>query len=179
MTEEAIPPHYLAELLGQVDVLLHEPIDFSQSDPESTRRKVKLLSAVATYFNILALTEYGGRVGIERHPGLVEQVVAAAFQTFAGEDPHPSAFDKAAMLLRGITQGHPFQDANKRTGFLVASYYLAQMGYELVEPMPEERVIALAVRISAGQLRDVTEIADELLPFYRPRPEEDNSPTAP
>jgi death-on-curing protein len=82
----------------------------------------------------LALTEYGGRVGAERQPGLVEQVVAAAFQTFAGQDPHPTPFEKAAMLVRGITQGHPFQDANKRTGFLVASYYLAQMGYELIAP---------------------------------------------
>jgi death-on-curing protein len=59
-----------------------------------------------------------------RAPGLVEQVVAGAFHTFGGDDPHPGPFDKAAMLLRGITQGHPFTDGNKRTGILVASYYL-------------------------------------------------------
>lgn len=47
--------------------------------------------------------------------------------------------------MRGITQGHPFQDANKRTGFLTASYYLAQLGYELVEPVPEAQLIDLAL----------------------------------
>ncbi|HET8629872.1 MAG TPA: type II toxin-antitoxin system death-on-curing family toxin [Thermomicrobiales bacterium] len=151
-----------------MDVLLQTPLDFAQSDPETTRRKVQLLSAVADYFNTLALAEYGGRVGAERQPGLVEQVVAAAFQTFAGRDSHPSPFEKAAMLVRGITQGHPFQDANKRMGFLVASYYLAQLGYELVDPVPEAELIALAVGVSAGQVRDVAEIAAALRPFYRP-----------
>lgn len=168
MSEGAAPLPHLPDLLGRVEVLLSEPLDFAQTDPETTRRKVLLLAAVATYFNMLALTDYGGRIGVERQPGLVEQVVAAAFQTFAGVDPHPAPFTKAAMLLRGITQGHPFQDANKRTGFLTASYYLAQMGYELVDPVPEEAIVALAVRVSAGRLRDVDAIADALRPFYQP-----------
>ncbi|MBI4491217.1 MAG: Fic family protein [Chloroflexi bacterium] len=37
-----------------------------------------------------------------------------------GKPPDP--FEKAAMLLRGITQGHPFYNGNKRTGFLPAAY---------------------------------------------------------
>src|SRR5438128_2449365 len=94
----------LAALLGKLELILQEPLDFGRTDPETTARKVLLLSAAATYFNTLALTDYGGRIGPERAPGLVEQVVAAAFQTFAGVDPHPHPFDKAAMLLRGIIQ---------------------------------------------------------------------------
>lgn len=172
MLEDAPLPRDLSDLLGRVEVLLREPLDFAQTDPETTVRKVRLLAAVATYVNTLALSDYGGRVGAERQPGLVEQVVAAAFQTFAGVDPHPTPFSKAAMLMRGITQGHPFQDANKRTGFLVATYFVEQIGYELVEPVPEQEIIDLALRISSGQLRDVAEIAAELRPFYRPRPDE-------
>ncbi len=61
---------------------------------------------------MLAVGDYGGRIGPVRADGLVEQVVAAAFQTFEGTDPHPGVFEKAAMLLRGITQGHPFNDGN-------------------------------------------------------------------
>ena len=114
------------------------------------------------------MTESGGRVGPEREPGLVEQVVAAAFQSFGGVDPHPQPFDKAAMLLRGIIQGHPFHDANKRTGFLTAYYYLRQMGYELIEPFPEDEVVAFCTRISAGQLRDVEEIARALPHWWKP-----------
>ncbi|HEX5497620.1 MAG TPA: Fic family protein [Thermomicrobiales bacterium] len=152
-------------------MLLRSPLDFARADPETTRRKVLLLSAVAAYFNVLALSEFGGRMGAERQPGLVEQVVAAAFQAFAGFDPHPDPFDKAAMLLRGITEGHPFQDANKRTGFLVATYYLAQMGVEPVDPVPEAHLIDLAVRVSAGQLRDLAQIADALRPVYQSNPD--------
>lgn len=175
--KEGVPtPRGLAELLGRVDVLLQTPLDFARTDPETTRRKVQLLAAVATYFNALALTEYGGRVGAERQRGLVEQVVAAAFQTFGGVDPRPDPFAKAAMLLRGITQGHPFQDANKRTGFLLASYYLAQLGYELAEPVPEAAIIDLAVRVSSGRLRDVAAIAAELRLFYRPHAKSEGPP---
>jgi len=116
-------------------------------------------------------------VGGERQPGLVEQVVAAAFQTFAGVDPHPDPFAKAAMLVRGITQGHPFQDGNKRTGFLVASYYLAQMGYELIEPSPESAIVDLAIAVSSGRLRDVAQIATALRPFYRARSDAEGTGT--
>lgn len=176
MTEEVPLPRAFADLLGRLEVLLQEPLDFGQTDPETTVRKVRLLAAVATYFNTLALSDFGGRAGAERQPGLVEQVVAAAFQTFGGVDPRPDPFAKAAMLVRGITQGHPFQDANKRTGFLVASYFLAQMGYELVQPVPEAAILDLAVRISSGRLRDVAEIAAELRPFYHPLPDEQGHP---
>ena len=125
----------------------------------------------------MALSDFGGRVGGERQPGLVEQVVAAAFQTFAGVDPHPDPFAKAAMLVRGITQGHPFQDGNKRTGFLVASYYLAQMGYELIEPSPESAIVDLAIAVSSGRLRDVAQIATALRPFYRARSDAEGTGT--
>lgn len=111
----------LTSLLARLRLQLAEPVDFTRTDPQTTVAKVRLLSA-AVYFNVLAVTEFGGRPGPVRQEGLVEQVVAAAFQTFQGADPHPSPFDKAAMLLRGITQGHPFTDGNKRTGFLVAIY---------------------------------------------------------
>ncbi len=107
----------ISELLNRIQFSLSKPIDFTRTDPEATETKVRLLTASAIYFNILAVTDFGGRGGPVRDSGLVEQVVASAFQTFAGEDPHPEPFDKAAMLLRGITQGHPFYDGNKRTGF--------------------------------------------------------------
>ena len=63
------------------------------------------------------------------------------------------------MLLRGITQGHPFNDGNKRTGFLTIAYYLDQMGYPLPETLPVDVIASLCLRVSAGELRDVQEIA--------------------
>src|SRR5687768_18577292 len=91
-----------------------------RTDPTAVELLVEVLIAAAYWLNAVAVGEYGGRLGPARDRGLVEQVVAAAFQTFGGTDPHPAAYEKAAMLLRGITQGHPFNDGNKRTGLLVA-----------------------------------------------------------
>lgn len=80
-----------------------------------------MLSAAALYFNTLAVAEFGGRQGKVRQEGLVEQVAAAAWQTYTGVGPRPDPRDKAAVLWRGITAGHPFQDGNKRTGFILAA----------------------------------------------------------
>ncbi len=152
----------LAELLAQVEVLLQEPLDFTSTDPDTTQIKVRVLTAAATYFNVLALQTFGGRAGAVRQAGLVEQVVAAAFQTLGDYDPHPEPFDKAAMLVRGITAGHPFNDGNKRTGLLTAMYFLELVGIPRPVPFPGTEAEALCLRISAGQLRDAETIASEL-----------------
>jgi hypothetical protein len=51
---------------------------------------------------------------------------------------------------------------------LTAYYYLRQMGYELVDPFPEDEVVAFCTSISAGQLKDVEEIAHALPSWWRP-----------
>jgi len=152
----------LADLLDQIQFILSEPLDFSKTDPETTEAKVRILTAAAYYFNLLAVAEFGGRAGIPRDRGLVEQVVAVAFQTFGGVDPHPTPFDKAAMLLRGITQGRPFNDGNKRTGFLVAAYYLELAGLPPPEQLSVDAVVALCLAVSAGAIRDVGIMARKL-----------------
>ena len=101
------PDLLLTSLLTRLDIILLDPIDFEKSDTDSSLAKVRLLSAAAVYFNVLAVTDFGGRPGQVRGEGMVEQAIGAAFQTFEGSDPHPDPFDKAAVLLRGITQGHP------------------------------------------------------------------------
>ena len=89
-------------------------------------------------------------------------MIGAAFQTFFGDDSHPEPFDKAAMLLRGMTQGHPFNDGNKRTGFLVATCFLDLMGYPLPERFDFNRAEALSMAVSADRIRDVAVMAAEL-----------------
>lgn len=159
----------LRELLDRLRFVLREPISFTREDRETTLRKVRLLTAAATYFNVLAVSDFGGRSGAVREDGLVEQVVAAAFQTFAGEDPHPTPFDKAAMLLRGVTQGHPFTDGNKRTGFLLAVYFLDRMGFVPRRDIERAEVVSFCRRVSAGEIRDLEMIAATLRAWTVPR----------
>src|SRR5665647_102468 len=108
----------LEEGLNEIIKLYPETLSFTSSDPETLPAIVETLTVVSVSINLLSVREFGGRLGPQRSKGLVEQVVAAAFQTFGDLDPHPDPLDKAAMLLRGITQGHPFPDGNKRTGFM-------------------------------------------------------------
>ena len=162
------PPPALAALLDSLQLILSQPLDFTATVTESTHAKVRLLTAAATYFNVLAVSDFGGRSGPVRAEGLVEQVIGAAFQTFADADPHPDPFEKAALLLRGITQGHPFNDGNKRTGFLLAAYYLRRVGFSMPSSLPEDAVVDLCLRVSAGELRDIAPIAERLRQLWTP-----------
>lgn len=141
-------------------------VDLANPDPELTAAKVEILTYFAHYANMVAVSDFGGKTGGVREAGLVEQVVGAAFQTFGDFDPHPDPFDKAAMLLRGITQGHPFADGNKRTGFVVASYWLEHVGFPAPETLDRNAVYDFCVQVSAGEIRDVGEMADALRRFW-------------
>lgn len=66
------------------------------------------------------------------------------------------------MLLRGMTAGHPFQDGNKRTGFLRAAYYLDLTCHPFPDQFDFDAAEALSRRVSSGELRDVPQIAGEL-----------------
>lgn len=162
MSDEPSRPAGLSALLHRLSFDLQQPFDFRNSDSGSTVVKVRLLTAAATYFNVLAVGDFGGRVGPARGDGLVEQAVAAAFQTFDGHEPHPSAFEKAAMLLRRISQGHPFNDGNKRTGFLLAAYLLERMGYEFPTTLQIGPAGQFCLKVSAGEIRDLDMIANAL-----------------
>lgn len=140
---------------------------FVRDDTAALLAKVEILTAASMFFNILAVDEFGGRAGAIRGRGLVDQVIAAAFQVYGDHDPHPGAFDKAAMLLRGITQGHPFEDGNKRTGFLTAALYLDLVGYPLPARLPVDDVVQFSLQVSSGMLRDVGKMAAELERLWR------------
>jgi prophage maintenance system killer protein len=157
----------IAALLAEIDALLREGIDLSSSEPEFTVRIVKLLSAAARYLNLWLLDRYGGHEGEDRGSDLLEQVVAAPFQTWGGVELHPDPFEKAAMLWRGITQGHPFGDGNKRAGFALATYYLHLLGLEpAVEDWDEEEVYGFNIKVSSGEVRDITEMRKQLLDWW-------------
>lgn len=138
-------------LLGEIDALLTEGVDLLSADSDTTVRNVRLLAAAAHYLNIALLEQFGGHPADDRGGELVEQIVGAAFQTFESEELHPGTFEKAAMVWRGIIQGHPFGDGNKRTGFALAAYLLHVAGYDPpAEAWSEDELYAVNMEISAG-----------------------------
>ena len=68
MTDDERPA--LSEILRQIEIILQTPLDFTSTDPDTTQIKVRVLTAAATYFNVLALREFGGRPGaVDGQPG--------------------------------------------------------------------------------------------------------------
>lgn len=156
----------LADLVNQVRFTSRHKINFKATSTRGVQRIVARVVDAAFCFNLMSISRYGGRSGREREPGLLENAVGAAFQTFAGFDPHPGFFQKAAMLMRGITHGHPFQDGNKRTGFMTAMYYLEQVGYPPLPDMPVDEVVEFCFAVSAGEIEDVDVITCKLCRFW-------------
>jgi len=137
-----------------------------RDNPEAT---VTRLTRAAVQFNHRAIQDFGGREEETRGVGLVEQVIGSAFQSFGGVEHYSDDFSKAAKVLQGITGGHPFNDGNKRTGFLTAAYLLEQTGHSLPDNLSIERAEKLCMEISSGRLRDEKVIAKELRKIWSGR----------
>lgn len=90
---------------------------------------------------LLAL--FGGLAGI-RDPGLLDSALNRPKQQWHYE--RPSLFRLAGSYACGIVNNHPFNDGNKRTGFMAAYTFLGVNGVEFTAPEIEvvERTLALA-----------------------------------
>lgn len=162
----------LADLILKVRFSYRYEQDFNETDSESLYEIVRRLTDAAFAFNLLAVTEFGGRSGREREPGLVSSKIGSAFQTWDGEDLYPDPFDKAAALMEGIVHGHPFEDGNKRTGFLISFFYLDKTGYSPVGEFPEQDVVDFCLGLSQGLYAELVDIKNAILFFWGYVPEE-------
>ena len=76
-----------------------------------------------------SLAEHGGLPGI-REEGLLDAALARPEHVRAYE-PRADLARLAAAYCYGIIRGHPFNDGNKRAGFLAIGLFLALNGHEL------------------------------------------------
>lgn len=114
-----------------------------------------------TYQNVirihdLILEESGGEPGI-LSPGTIQAAIERARW-----GPFPGAGDlwvRAAFLLRGIAQEHPFVDGNKRTAIHTVDLFLTRNGWSLVPD--EEALFSAVIEIARGRL-ELQGIADRL-----------------
>lgn len=91
-----------------------------------------------------------------RDPYLLESAVMQPRQTFDGVEIYPGLFDKAGVLLYGLTKNHPFVNGNKRTAFLSTSVFLLLNGYDL--NMTEQQVVRMMRGIAYGRTRKTLSI---------------------
>jgi death on curing protein len=97
----------------------------------------------------MMLAQHGGLAEV-RDEGLLESALSKPQNLFAYGSP--ALGELAASYAAGIILNHPFLDANKRTGFLVAATFLELNGIALTAS--EESVVEKTLALAAGELKE-------------------------
>lgn len=94
------------------------------------------------------IQRFGGTDGL-RSIELLESAIAMPSATFGGQYLYPTIPDMAASYLFHLVENHPFVDGNKRTGAMVAIYFLTRNNY-LFDATNEE-LSDFVLRVAAGE----------------------------
>lgn len=80
-----------------------------------------------------ALKRGGGVDGIKDETQLLS-AIGRPYQEFGGLIPYPTVVDKAGCLLHSLLNNHGFNDASKRTAWIVCNGFLYAECYALLLP---------------------------------------------
>ena len=94
---------------------------------------------IVTYDDVIdahdaALQNGGGIPGI-KDENLVRSALGRPYQEFAGFVPYPTVIDKAGCLLHAFLNNHGFNDASKRTAWIVCNGFLHVEEHAVIFPM--------------------------------------------
>ena len=113
---------------------------------------------------VIARYAVGGPVQI-RDFGLLDAAVHRPRAGMFGQEAYPDVFTKAAALLHSLAANHPLVDGNKRLAWLATYVFCAKNGVHL-DPADDD-AYDFVVRVAAGELSEITEIAECLKSFVR------------
>ncbi|MGA2021354.1 MAG: type II toxin-antitoxin system death-on-curing family toxin [Candidatus Sulfotelmatobacter sp.] len=97
------------------------------------------------------LAEHGGLPGL-RDSGALDASLARPRHLHAYE-PESDLPRLAAAYGFGVVRNHPFNDGNKRAGFLAIGLFLARNGRELTADPVE--AIAVILRLADGKMKEL------------------------
>jgi death on curing protein len=93
------------------------------------------------------------------NPSALELALELPKKCLFGQELYPDLFEKASVLIRELIKGHPFEAANKRTGYMSALIFLDENGYHLESDIDE--AISLTIKIAMDKA-NVGEVAEWL-----------------
>jgi death-on-curing protein len=97
------------------------------------------------------LAEHGGLLGF-RDEGALDASLARPRHLYTYE-PGSDLARLAAAYAFSLVRNHPFNDGNKRAGFLALGLFLARNEHELTADPAE--AIAVIMRLAEGKLREI------------------------
>lgn len=95
------------------------------------------------------LNRYGGLPGI-RDKNLLMSAIEAPKVAMFGIEMYPSVYEKAAAYLYHIICNHPFNDANKRTGYTTMLVFLEVNNVK--QTFKKEDLEILVVEVAKGKI---------------------------
>ena len=95
----------------------------------------------------ILIERFGGSNGV-RDKALLDAALNRPYQTFDRKELYPTPIDKAAAILESVVKNHPFNDGNKRTGYVLARLLL--MGEQRDITATQEEKYELVITISKG-----------------------------
>lgn len=95
------------------------------------------------------IEKFGGLKGV-RDINLLLSAIETPKAAMFGEDLYPTVYDKAAAYLFHIVQNHPFNDANKRTGFGATYLFLKANGAPIL--LSDEAFENLVIEVAKGKV---------------------------
>lgn len=102
-----------------------------------------------------------------RDAGLLEAAVARPRASAFGEEAYPTVHEKAAALLHSLARTQALVDGNKRLGLASVIAFYGMNGFRLT--FTNDEAYELVTAVAAGELNDVSAIAERLAAGCKPR----------
>lgn len=97
------------------------------------------------------IRRYGGLQGI-RDKNLLWSAIDAPKAAMFGQEMYPSVYEKAAAYLYHLVCNHPFNDANKRTGYAATLVFLeANHAKQIFKKEDLENLVVEVAKGKAGK----------------------------
>ena len=103
----------------------------------------------ALQIHSILIERFGGLAGV-RDKELLDSALNRPYQTFDEIELYPNPIAKAAAMLESIVKNHPFNDGNKRTGYVLARLVL--MENQLDIHTNQDQKYKFVISISTGEL---------------------------
>jgi death-on-curing protein len=97
----------------------------------------------------ILIERFGGMKGI-RDLSALKSCLERPLQTFDQRDLYPTPIDKAAAIVESFVKNHPFNDGNKRIGYVSMRLFLMQENLDI--NADEEDKYQFVIGIADGSL---------------------------
>ena len=91
------------------------------------------------------------------NPSALELALELPKKCLYGQEIYPDLFEKAAVLMRELIKGHPFEAANKRTGYMAAVIFLSENGVDIESSIDDAVTLTLRIAMDKAGVEEVAE----------------------